>query len=171
MKKFGRKALSILKGIAPLAASAMGGPYAGAAMSILAKNLGVTEDKVEEYILSASPDQLLQLKLAEIELDRWREEAGIRKDEIAAKDRESARDLAKTRGVAIQASLSVLYTVGYFLTLFLFISGWAAVKPDYKEMVMVLIGALASPQLQILNFWFGSSQGSASKTDMLVKDI
>jgi hypothetical protein len=54
MKSFGKKAMDILKGIAPLAASAVGGPFAGAAMSILAKTLGVDEDKVGPRRISCS---------------------------------------------------------------------------------------------------------------------
>ena len=169
MKSFGKKALSILKGIAPLAASAIGGPFAGPAMAILSQFTGTDEDHVEDFILSASPDQLLQLKLAETELDRWREEAGIRRDEMEVQDRDSARQLAKDKGIVVQAVLSALYTLGYFGTLFVFITGKASVPPDMVGMVTTLIGALGAAQLQILNFWFGSSRGSKDKTAALVK--
>ena len=45
--------------------------------------------------------------------------------------------------------------------------GWANVSVEYQDMTMTLIGALAAPQLQILNFWFGSSKGSGDKTSLL----
>jgi hypothetical protein len=169
MKAFGKKALAILRGVAPLAASAIGGPFAGPAMAILSQFTGTDEDHVEDFILSASPEQLLELKKAEIELDRWREEAGIRRDEMEVQDRESARDLAKEKGITVQATLSALYTLGYFGTLYVFISGKAAVSVDMVGMVQTLIGALGAAQLQILNFWFGSSRGSKDKTAALVK--
>lgn len=171
MKNFGKKAMDILKGIAPLAASAVGGPFAGAAMSILAKTLGVDEDKVEDYILSASPDQLLELKKAELELDRWREEAGIRKEELAVQDRQSARQLAMEKGILAQVVLSVGYTVGYFSIMFVFVFGGADVAQEELGMINTLIGALGAAQLSILNFWFGSSKGSKDKSEALMKAV
>lgn len=168
MKGWSKKALDILKGIAPLAASAVGGPFAGAAMSILAKTLGVDEDKVEDYILSASPDQLLELKKAEMELDRWREEAGIRKEELAVQDRQSARQLAMEKGIFAQVSLAFGYTLGYFGALYVFIFGHADISAELTGMVNTLIGALGAAQLQILNFFFGSSKGSKDKQDALI---
>lgn len=171
MKNFGKKAMDILKGIAPLAASAVGGPFAGAAMSILAKTLGVDDDKVEDFILSASPDQLLELRKAELELDRWREEAGIRVEELAVQDRQSARQMAIEKGLFAQIILSIGYTIGYFGIMFLFVFGVAKVDPEELGMVNTLIGALGAAQLQILNFFFGSSKGSKDKSEALMKAV
>jgi len=67
-----------------------------------------------------------------------------------------------------QITLSIVYTVGYFGTLASFIFGWAEVAPEYRDMTITLIGALAAPQIQILNFWFGSSAGSKAKTEAIV---
>ena len=169
MKSLGKKALSILKGIAPMAASAVGGPFAGAAMSIIAKTVGVDEDKVEDYILSANPDQLLELRKAEIELDRWREEAGIRKEELMVQDRQSAREMAMERGILAQVVLSIGYTIGYFGIMFVFVFGGANVDPEETGMINTLVGALGAAQLSILNFWFGSSKGSKDKSTALIK--
>lgn len=167
MKKFGKAALSILKGIAPLAASAIGGPFAGPALAILSQTLGIKDNEVEDYILSASPDQLLELKKADMQFKQWMRDADIREEQLNIEDRSSARQLARDRGQSIQAMLSVAYTVGYFLTLASFVFGWANVSVEYQDMTMTLIGALAAPQLQILNFWFGSSKGSGDKTSLL----
>lgn len=166
-KKIGKSALDIIKGIAPVAASAFGGPFAGAAMSIIAKQLGVKENEVEDYVLSANPDQLLQLKQAEIEFERWREEAGIRREELIVEDRKDARTLAKEKGVMVQAILSAAYTIGYFGTLWTVMNGGINVDPEYNGLVQTLLGALGAAQLQVLNFWFGSSRGSAEKTQIL----
>ena len=152
-----------------MAASAVGGPFAGAAMSIIAKTVGVDEDKVEDFILSASPDQLLELKKAEMELDRWREEAGIRKEELAVQDRQSARQLAMEKGILAQVVLSVGYTIGYFSIMFVFVFGGADVAQEEIGMINTLVGALGAAQLSILNFWFGSSKGSKDKSEALIK--
>lgn len=166
---WGKKALDILKGIAPTAAAALGGPYAGPVLAILSGVLDVKPDKVEDYVLSASPDQLLALKQAEIELERWREEAGIRKEELMVQDRQSARQMAVERGIYAQVVLSVGYTIGYFSIMFTFVFGGANVDPEELGMVNTLIGALGAAQLQLLNFWFGSSKGSKDKQDALIK--
>lgn len=169
LKKFGKKALAILKGVAPLAASAIGGPFAGPALAIISKAVGISENKVEDFILAASPDQLLELKKAEIELDRWREEAGIRIEELQAQDRDSARELASSRGIIVQATLSAVFILGYFGMIYLFFTNLTLENmSDFsKGQVGILIGVMTAAVPQILGFWFGSSRGSKEKTDVL----
>jgi hypothetical protein len=112
---------------------------------------------------------LLELKKAEMELDRWREEAGIRKEELAVQDRQSARQLAMEKGILAQVVLSVGYTIGYFSIMFVFVFGGADVAQEEIGMINTLVGALGAAQLSILNFWFGSSKGSKDKSDALMK--
>ena len=45
--------------------------------------------------------------------------------------------------------------------------GWTNIDEGMSGMVTTLIGALGAAQLQILNFFFGSSRGSKEKTEML----
>ena len=137
----------------------------GVAMKFLAdKFTGGDTGKVEDFLLSAHPEQLQQLKIADIEFRREMAKLGVDLERIAVDDRKDARDLAKTRGLLVQAALSVFYTVGYFSVFFAFIFGKVQVDENYTEMVVTLIGALGAAQLQVLNFWFGSSSGSREKT-------
>ncbi len=169
MKGLGKKALKILGGVAPLVASAIGGPFAGPALAIVSKITGISEDKVDDFILSASPDELLQLKDAELEFDKWRIQAGIQVEEIEAKDRDSARSLAKEKGVIIQSTLSAVFIGGYFyMAALLITSSIADDMTDFqKGQIGILIGVLTAAIPQILAFWFGSSRGSKEKTEVL----
>lgn len=53
-----------------------------------------------------------------------------------------------------QVVLSVVFCGGYFLILYLFISGHVKPPSDYKEMIMTLIGVLTAGVGQVLSFWF-----------------
>jgi hypothetical protein len=77
--------------------------------------------------------------------------------------------MAMERGIFAQVVLSVGYTIGYFGCIFVFIFGGANVEAELTGMVNTLIGALGAAQLQVLNFWFGSSKGSKDKTAALTK--
>ena len=159
----------LIGGIAPVIGSALGGPMGGVAMKFLAdKFTGGDTGKVEDFLLSASPETLQELKLAEIEFDKHMADLGVRLEELDVQDRSSAREMASARGIYVQAGISCFYTLGYFAVFFAFVFGYAKVPPAYNDMVVALIGALGAAQLQILNFWFGSSRSSKDKTEILM---
>lgn len=161
----GRNLKKLVAGIAPTLGAAIGGPFGGVAMKFLAdKFTGGDTGSVEDFLLSANPDTLKELKLAEIEFEKSMRELDIDLEEIAFKDRDSARDLAKTQGIAAQALMSGIYTVGYFGVLAAFMSGNLHVADEYQSMFNGLLGVLSAAQIQVVNFWFGSSAGSKAKT-------
>lgn len=164
----GRNLKKLLGGLAPTIGAAIGGPMGGVAMKFLAdKFTGGDTGSVEDFLLSANPDTLKELKLAEIAFEKSMRELDIDLEEIAFKDRDSARELAKTRGIAPQALMSGIYTVGYFGVLAAFMSGNLHVDAEYSSMFNGLLGVLSAAQIQVVNFWFGSSAGSKSKTDAM----
>ena len=164
----GRTLKKLIGGIAPTIGTALGGPLGGVAMKFLAdKFTGGDTGKVEDFLLSANPDQLKELKVAEMEFQKHMADLGVRLEELEVEDRGGARQLATEKGIKVQASLSGLYTAGYFGTLGVFIMGWTNIEPSMSGMVVTLIGALVAAQLQILNFCFGSSRGSKEKTEAL----
>ena len=159
----------ILGGLAPTLGAAIGGPFGGIAMKFLAdKFTDGDTGSVEDFLLSANPDSLKELKIAEIEFEKKMRELDIDLEEIAFKDRDSARDLAKTRGIIPQVTMSTIYTIGYFGVLYAFMSGAIEVGEAYQSMFNGLLGVLSAAQIQVVNFWFGSSSGSKAKTDALV---
>jgi len=165
----GRTLKKLLGGVAPTIGTALGGPLGGVAMKFLADRFTDGDTgKVEDYLLSASPDALKDLKTADMEFRKHMADLGVRLEEIASEDRSDARLLAREKGLFIQGLMAMVYTAGYFGTLGVFIMGWVAVPTDYIGMVNTLIGALGAAQLQILNFFFGSSRGSKEKTELLL---
>ena len=163
---------SVVGSVAPTIATALGGPFAGVAMKFLAERLGVEDTgKVEEFLAAASenPGSLMELKRMEREFEQFMVEADIKLYELDVRDRESARDMASQKGILIQAILSGAYTVGYFATLWTVMAGGINVEPEYNGLVQTLLGALGAAQLQVLNFWFGSSRGSKDKTEAMTR--
>ena len=53
-----------------------------------------------------------------------------------------------------QIGLSVLYSIGYFVMLYLFMSGKIRTPVEWRDQMSVLLGALTTGQGLILNFWF-----------------
>lgn len=164
---FGRKALSVLKRLAPTVATAVGGPFGGMAAAVLADALGVDEDKVEDAILSGNPEVLMKVKESDQAFKTRMRELGIREQELHQKDRGSAREMAAKLGMWPQVVLSVVYTVGYFVMLYLLISGQWHPPEGAEELVAGLVGVLTAGVMKVMDFWFGSSVGSKQKTQVM----
>lgn len=166
----GKSLKKLLGGLAPTLATAIGGPMGGVAMKFLAdKFTGGDTGKVEDFILSAEPGQLKELKVAELEFKKEMKELDIDLEEIAFKDRDSARGLAKLKGIWPQVSLSVVFIGGYFGMMYLFVTSdlWGGLDDFAKGQIAIMIGVLTAGITQVMNFWFGSSAGSKAKTEKM----
>jgi hypothetical protein len=154
-----------LKTLAPTIASALGGPLAGLAISSVSKALGIDEDKVQDTISEGklNAEQIAQLKLAEIELQKQAQELGLNFEKLAVEDRKSARDMQIATKSSIPAILAIIVTVGFFGIL-LSIMFSTVIKSDA---MMVLLGSLGTAWTAIVSYYFGSSAGSAAKTELL----
>lgn len=63
------------------------------------------------------------------------------------------------RAISIaQVLISVLFLVGYFFLLGMFVLGYAKVDPDYKDIVNSLLSVLTAGVGGILYFWFQRSR-------------
>lgn len=166
----GKTLKGLLGTVAPSLGLALGGPMGGVAMKFMAdKFTGGDTGSVEDFLLSANPETLQALKLANIEFKRDMAQLGVDLEEIAAADRRDARDLAREKGSLPQVILSGVYMVGYFMVVFMFMTGKIQVAPAHDVMFGTLLGVLTTAQVQIMNFWFGSSAGSKQKTEALAK--
>lgn len=169
---FSKTVKGLLKTVAPTLATAIGGPVGGVAVKFLAdKFVGGDTGKVEDFLLAANPEELQKLKIADMEFRQEMRKLDINLEEIASEDRASARDLAKSKGIWPQVTISIVYSAGYFGVMYAFIGGHLQVPPDHASMFNGLLGVLSAAQIQIMNFWFGSSAGSKAKTEaMAVKN-
>jgi hypothetical protein len=160
-----------LKTVLPTVATALGGPLAGVAVNFIADKLGLEEKTVEAVqaaISGASPEQLVQLKQIDADLQKYFAGLGIKLEEIAAADRASARDReAKTGDTLTPRLLAVGVTIGFFGVLgYLLVSGKPASGGDA---LLVMLGALGGAWASIVAYYFGSSAGSAEKSALLAR--
>lgn len=157
-----------LKQIAPTIATALGGPLAGMAVSAISKAVGVDEDKVQDLISSnkMTPDQIAQVKLAEIELKRQENELGLNFESLAVDDRKSAREMQATTRSIVPPALAAIVTIGFFGIMVMMLLG----KVDSNNpAILMMLGSLGTAWTGIIAYYFGSSAGSQAKTDLLSK--
>lgn len=166
---------SLVKSIAPAIGTALGGPLGGVAGVALAKGLGLPEDgnhddsALEAAVQGASPDQLLALKKADQDFAVQMQKLGFENIEaleaIAAGDRANARDReVKTKDWTPKA-LAVAITLGFFALLF-FLLGHEP-PAGSRDVLNIMLGSLGSAWIGVVTYYFGSSAGSARKTELM----
>ena len=161
---------SIVGTVAPTIATALGGPLAGMAVSAVSQAVlgkpDATEPELEQAIVqSNNPEVLLKLKQAELAFAEKMQKLDIDLEGLASEDRESARQ----REVAIRdwmpKALALCYTIAYFVVLWLL---WQIPVPkEAKELINTLFGILSAAQMSIIGYYFGSSAGSARKSQTI----
>jgi hypothetical protein len=159
-----------LKTLAPMLGTALGGPLGGAAAAFIADKLGLenkTIEAVSEVLNSGkmSPDQIANIKLAEIDFKKFLETNKIKMEEIAAADRNSAREMLKTTRSYVPATLTFIITAGYFVTLIGMMTKFFTVADS--QVMLIMLGQLGTAWGVAIAFWFGTTSGSRDKTDIL----
>lgn len=157
--------LSILKGIAPVLATAVAGPAGGAAVGWIASKLGIDDATVEgvTQALTGSPE--LTMKLKELDLEYAK---------LEQQDRDSARKAyakvaTSEHATKLDKAVVPILALGTVALAFLFIGFliFIDVAPDQQQMIIFALGFITSSAGQVLSFYFGSSQGSKDKTKEL----
>jgi len=157
-----------LKQIAPTIATAMGGPLAGMAVAAISKAIGVDPDKVGDLISNnkLSAEQIAQVKIAEIELQKQANELGLNFEKLEVEDRKSARDMQSTTKSIVPPLLAGTVTVGFFGIMgMMFFNKIDSTNPA----ILMMLGSLGTAWTGIISYYFGSSAGSQAKTDLLSK--
>src|SRR5574343_1279863 len=106
-----------LKTVVPILGNAIAGPLGGVAASFLADALGIEEKTVEavsEVLNSGkmSPDQVANIKLAEIEFKKFLETNKSDIEKINLANVQGARDMQSVTRSKFPALLSTFITVG-----------------------------------------------------------
>jgi hypothetical protein len=157
-----------LKQIAPTIATALGGPLAGMAVSAISKAIGVDPDQVGDMISNnkLSAEQIAQIKIAEIELQKQAQELGLNFEKLEVEDRKSARDMQATTRSMMPPLLAGTVTVGFFsIMVLMFFNKIDSNNPA----ILMMLGSLGTAWTGIIAYYFGSSAGSQAKTDLLSK--
>jgi hypothetical protein len=155
--------IGLVKNAAPAVATALGGPMAGKAVSMISGMLGV-EDNVDAVTKALQADPSLALKLKELDLKEL---------ELHNADRDSARkremEIVKSDAHFITKNITSLLAIGtvagaMVMTALVFFVDF----PDSQENIIIFVlGFLSSAATQVLSYYFGSSAGSKDKDEKI----
>lgn len=160
-----------LGAIAPTVASALGGPLAGGVVAFLGDLLGIgepTQDKIAKAFENGqlTGEQIAAIKLKEMDLKREEQERGFRYSELEFKDRDSARNREIQTGDKVNRNLAYFIVGAFVATVGCTLAGFTKVD---SVLAGTLIGYLSAKAEQVLSYYFGSTQGSARKTELLAQ--
>jgi hypothetical protein len=138
------------------------------AVSAISKAIGVEPDQVQDMISNnkLTADQIAQVKLAEIELQKQAQELGLNFEKLEVEDRKSARDMQATTRSMMPPLLAGAVTIGFFsIMVMMFFNKIDSANPA----ILMMLGSLGTAWTGIIAYYFGSSAGSQAKTDLLSK--
>lgn len=162
----------IVGGLAPTIATALGGPLAGTATKFLASKLlgkeEATNAELEMALTNATPEQLAKLKEIDNAFKLEMERIDVDVFALEVEDKKSARELAKDNMIP-QITLSIIFIGGYFGLVYMLFSGQIKIDDSIRDMANILLGVLTVNIPNIMQFWFGSSHSSKTKTQMIGK--
>ena len=153
--------IGLLKGVAPVLATAVAGPAGGAAVGWIASKLGIDDATVEGVTAALTGNPEMAMKLKELDLEYAK---------LDAADRDSARkayaEVATSENATkLDKSVVPILALGTVSLAIMFIAilMFRDVPVDQQQMVIFALGFITSSAGQVLSFYFGSSQGSKDK--------
>lgn len=158
----------ILKTLAPIAGSLIGGPLGGMALKTIADAIGVddaTQEKVAEAITGGklNPEQIVALRQADDALKVRLEELGIKRDQMVYDDRKDARAMMVATRATTPAWLSWIIVAAT-----MFLEGWVLIEglPDKADPLIVgrVLGTLDVAFATVLAFWLGTSHQAQGRS-------
>jgi len=161
--------MSWLEQVAPTIATALGGPLAGLAVTAISKAIGISEDDVEKTMNAGklSADQIVQLKIAEIEFQKQAQELGLNFEKLATDDRKSAREMQIATRSWIPGVLAFGITIGFFGILIYMMA--YSINPSNE--LLVMLGSLGTAWTGVVGYYFGSTASSHAKDQMLYNSV
>jgi hypothetical protein len=167
----------VLQTALPIIATATG--IGGPLLPIVARQIGralnkdvpPTEDGINTAIIEASaadPDALLKLKQVDANLELELAKIGLTADQLAASDRANARarEVALGGRDRVPMILAFTTTAGFFLLLTVLI--FRGVPQTSHDIVIGMTSILGGMTVGVNGYYFGSSSGSAKKTDAIL---
>lgn len=160
----------LLGTVAPLVGTALGGPLGGVAASFVADKLGLS-DKTVTAVTEAlkdgklTPEQVSQLKLAEIDFQKFLKTNEIDLEKVHAADRDSARKMLMATNSIVPAALTLIVTFGYFTILI----GMMLKKFEVadSQVMLIMLGQLGTAWGVCIAFWMGTTKNSGDKTNII----
>ena len=153
------KIKGLVGSLAPTLGAALGGPVGGAAATMLADVLGCdpTPQKLERALSQATPEQLAEIKKAELDFEVRMKELEVDVFALETKDIQHARESFSedwtARAIAI---LSILLFGGYVLLVTL-----QPADDNDLNVVNLVLGYLGGIVSSVVSFYFGASKSGA----------
>ena len=152
-----------LSSIAPTLATALGGPFAGAATKFLAgKFLGdenASEVDLDQFISTANPETLLAVKNSDNEFKLSMEKMGVDVFKIEADDKKDARVNHKHSYMPAVLSIGLSLVVAGIVYMLFYLS-----PPDgSRDVLFMLLGVVIKEWGGAMQYWFGTTRSSANK--------
>lgn len=175
--------ISFIKKAAPWIGTLIGAaipgaaPFVGIASKLLSAGLGKTvapntqsiSDAITEAM--ANPEQLAKLKQIDDDFAAQMKTLDIQSAEdfekIAADDREGARNMQIQTRSPIPGILAISVTLGFFGLLAL--TAFHEAPQGSDKVLDLMTGSLGTAWIMIVTYYFGSSAGSAHKTELLAQ--
>jgi hypothetical protein len=174
-------ALNVIKTLAPTIATVLGGPLAGGAVTALENVFGITakpdastddrQSALAAAISGATPEQLAAMRKADQDYQLAMTQAGFKNVEtlasLAVQDRASARAMQISTKSFTAPFLALFVTLGFFgvLAVMMFYPLPAATH----DALMLMLGSLGTAWISVIAYYFGSSQSSDRKTELLAQ--
>lgn len=128
-------------------------------------------DSIAAAVAGATPEQLQALKKLDQDFAVRMKELGFQNEQELAQIEAGDRANARAREIALKdrlpAVLAIAVTVGFFGCLALMM--FKELPGAGHDVLMVMIGSLGTAWSGIISYYFGSSAGSAAKTEILAK--
>lgn len=167
-----------LKDVAPVIATAAGGPIAGAAVSWLAQRLGIKKDGIASTVSAVIDtvqglDPLERVKL-EQDFQKWYIEALQKETQMYLDDTQNARardtEFIRAGTKNTRANwIAGLTFIGILLCIGIAV-GYSNLNEFGKSAVNLILGVLIADWKQITSFEFGTSKSSQNK-DATIKNL
>lgn len=165
---------SIIKTVAPWIGTALGGPLGGMAVGAIADAFGLpdkTADAVKQAISGATPEQMLALKNADQAFAVTVQKLGFEHIEALQRLGNDDRNSARQREIAVKdvtpKLLALVVTLGFFGVLAFMLM--QSVPPSSRDVLNIMLGSLGTAWISIISYYFGSTNGSSRKTELLAK--
>jgi len=160
--------LNLLKSVAPSLATVVAGPLGGMAVKAMADKFGVA-DSVDAVAKAIAGDPSAAAKLQELEIEYAKLDAANTANarDMNSKIQESTNAAWIAKNAAYLLDFAIVGAT-IFMTWIVFFKG---VPTENKEIAYMAIGSLITMCGTVLNFHRGSSAGSKSKTEEMIKAI
>ena len=174
--QLGKALATIAPTLAGTLGTAVGGPIGGAlaktAVTALSEALGLDTDDpkaVARALEHATPEQIAAVREADQAFAARMRELDLHELDVHARDRDSARRRQVLTKDRMPGLIALAALVGFFgiLSAMMF----HAIPAAAMQPLLVMLGALGTLVTQIGAYYFGSSAGSAKKTEAMERMV